>query len=347
MEADHPVLTFEDWIPYAPALPEGLDDPTPLIAYRRRLIEHRLATVNRDFNELKEAWPDGTALHFMLASELYTGPEVEFIAKLRDVNFIRKVLGEAKTRGIHQGSLAIPAASLRSAPPVVPLDETDSDSEDDTDSGGARKPKHNRATWSALEMSSFRLILNELSPNPASWKAVARRFTGKTPDDCRYLYRRMRSTNQLDTDLTGPWEDSLPAGDRFKRVTVIQFCYKQMSAWVGPQGQTHKDRAMQNPLLNYVDQMTGNKIIYPAISPDFYLLDYRTWLKVIQEQGADPFSRRHLNKRQLIILNADNINEYQAKIHNLEASKPLHPADDHLEEFLHAATGSNERSNID
>lgn len=56
----------------------------------------------------------------------------------------------------------------------------------------------------------------------------------------------------------------------------------------------------------------------PALSPDGYLLDYNTWLKFITKNAKDPFTQNHINKRQLIILTKENIDEYRDKIKNLQ-----------------------------
>lgn len=75
--------------------------------------------------------------------------------------------------------------------------------------------------------------------------------------------------------------------------------------------------ARENPLIGAVDTLTREKIRVPALSPDGYLLDYNTWLKIIAETGCDPYTTNHLTKRSLVILNYDNIEEYRDKIKNL------------------------------
>jgi hypothetical protein len=91
---------------------------------------------------------------------------------------------------------------------------------------------------------------------------------------------------------------------------------------------------MQNPLENYIDQITAQKILIPAVSPDFYLLDYTTWCKTLQKNSQNPFTRNHLTRRQLIFVTYDNVQELAPKIVNLNESRPKNPADDRLADFL-------------
>jgi hypothetical protein len=75
--------------------------------------------------------------------------------------------------------------------------------------------------------------------------------------------------------------------------------------------------AMDNPLPEAVDTITGEVIRVPAMSPDGYVLDYNTWLDLIPTTGVDPFTQKRLNKRQLIVLNTENFSQYADKIMNL------------------------------
>ena len=77
--------------------------------------------------------------------------------------------------------------------------------------------------------------------------------------------------------------------------------------------------ALQNPLPDMLDSITGEKIRVPAISPDGYVLDYNTWLESLKTNKENPFTRAHLNKRQLVVLTKDNIDEYRDKIVNFNS----------------------------
>jgi hypothetical protein len=76
--------------------------------------------------------------------------------------------------------------------------------------------------------------------------------------------------------------------------------------------------AMQNPLPDAIDFITGEVMRVPAISPDGYVLDYRTWVESLSEKAVNPFTQNRLTKRQLVILTIENFQEYADKIVNLK-----------------------------
>jgi hypothetical protein len=277
----------------------------------------------------------------MLALELHEDADLDVIPRFSDINFIRRILQEARARGIHSDKEIIPAHSLKNAPLVVPVDSSDSD--DDSDS---HRPKHH-VSWSAFEMSKFRYALQEYAGKRPDWRALARRFPGKSQEECRRLYSKMKESKQIDIDLVDAEEEPGNGLDRFKYVTVVQFCYKRSHAWVGPLGRQLKDRAMRNPLLNYVDTVTHKKIIYPAVSPSMHLLDYTTWLRIIQRKGPNPYTGEKVAKRWLELVTMENIRELANKIRNLEESRPPDPADDHLAEVLAELSHSSNCDNSD
>jgi hypothetical protein len=75
--------------------------------------------------------------------------------------------------------------------------------------------------------------------------------------------------------------------------------------------------ALQNPLPEAVDLITGEVIRVPALSPDGYVLDYRTWIDALAERSVNPFTFNHVTKRQLVVLTTENFAEYADRIVNL------------------------------
>lgn len=73
--------------------------------------------------------------------------------------------------------------------------------------------------------------------------------------------------------------------------------------------------ALQNPIPGWCDPITSDDMKVPAISPDLTLLDYKTWLSVLQVKQEDPYTRRKMTKRDLIILTVENWKEYEDKIY--------------------------------
>jgi hypothetical protein len=76
--------------------------------------------------------------------------------------------------------------------------------------------------------------------------------------------------------------------------------------------------ASQNPIPDAIDFITGEVMKVPAMSPDGYVLDYKTWLESLAEKPVNPFTQNHLTKRQLVILTTENYQQYADKIVNLK-----------------------------
>ena len=77
--------------------------------------------------------------------------------------------------------------------------------------------------------------------------------------------------------------------------------------------------ALQNPLPDMTDYLTGETIRVPAISPSGFVLDYNTWLESLASKPIDPFTQQPLKKRQLVVLTTENIHLYADKIRNKPA----------------------------
>ena len=75
--------------------------------------------------------------------------------------------------------------------------------------------------------------------------------------------------------------------------------------------------ALQNPLPDVVDQITGEIIKVPTLSPDGYVLDYNTWMHSLMTKSENPFTRNQIKRRDLVVLTLDNIEKYRDSILNL------------------------------
>lgn len=79
-----------------------------------------------------------------------------------------------------------------------------------------------------------------------------------------------------------------------------------------------KFKSKEIPLHGEPDSITGDKMEMPTISPDGYVLDYKTWLKIIETNSRDPFTMTPISLPQLVILTNDNFEEYRNKIKNFK-----------------------------
>ncbi len=76
-----------------------------------------------------------------------------------------------------------------------------------------------------------------------------------------------------------------------------------------------------NPLPNMVDSITGKVMMFPAMSPDGYVLDYLTWIKLIERGDKHPFGGVPVeSKDELIRLTTCNFAEYKDRIVNVDLS---------------------------
>jgi len=80
------------------------------------------------------------------------------------------------------------------------------------------------------------------------------------------------------------------------------------------------NRYNQNPLPGFKDVITMEEIEQPAISPYGHVLGFRTWLRILQREPKNtcPFTKQAIQKRDLIRLTLDNIDEHRPKIKNME-----------------------------
>lgn len=79
-----------------------------------------------------------------------------------------------------------------------------------------------------------------------------------------------------------------------------------------------------NPLPNYIDQITGDVVIMPCISPQGYVAGKRTWHAAMEKRnGKCPFTNVKLTHRGLTLLTLENIDEYRDQIKNWEGDRTI------------------------
>ncbi|KAJ3067664.1 hypothetical protein HDU98_009129 [Podochytrium sp. JEL0797] len=65
-----------------------------------------------------------------------------------------------------------------------------------------------------------------------------------------------------------------------------------------------------NPLPGFIDPITLEEVVRPAISPYGHVVGYDTWVSCLNNKMC-PFTKKPLSRRDLIILTLDNIDEYR------------------------------------
>lgn len=176
--------------------------------------------------------------------------------------------------------------------------------------------------WSSDEKEMFMQRLNEMrekyGPNASpQWGIFSMQIKGRVGYQCANFYRKLVKNGEItdegySVDENGVlhFKVSTKKKDKAKTEKKDSKKVKQMSiydVW-----------STQNPLVGMKDFITADDIKVPAMSPDGYVLDYKTWLNLLKKKSENPFTGKHLNKRQLVILNHENIEEYRAKIRSFE-----------------------------
>ncbi|KAL6051980.1 Ubox domain containing protein [Balamuthia mandrillaris] len=84
--------------------------------------------------------------------------------------------------------------------------------------------------------------------------------------------------------------------------------------------QTEEDAKTDNPLPGFVDPITLDEVIQPAISPSGHVMGYKSWSRCLSSsEGICPLTKQPLKKRDLVLLTWDNIDQYIDKIVNMNS----------------------------
>jgi len=80
--------------------------------------------------------------------------------------------------------------------------------------------------------------------------------------------------------------------------------------------ETVENKRYENPLPGYMDPITLEEVVQPAISPYGHVMGYQTWLNCLLQEPKNtcPITKRPLHKRELVILTFENIDQYRDKI---------------------------------
>lgn len=176
--------------------------------------------------------------------------------------------------------------------------------------------------WSSDEKKVFLERLEEMrkkyGPNSSpQWGIFSMQIKGRVGYQCANYYRKLVKDGEITDDGYSLDENGKlhfkPLMKIRKKAKVERSENKKVK-----QMSIYDQWSTQNPLVGMKDFITAEDIKVPAMSPDGYVLDYKTWLSLLKEKSENPFTGTHLNKRQLVILNHENIDEYRHKIRTFE-----------------------------
>jgi hypothetical protein len=347
---DPPIhLTFDQWRPYIQPFQVPPNSDLRVAAHVEKTniltIRRRIQLVNELYEPMKTIWPDGSAFDFCIALELEPMNDENVLESLQNPEFIIKVLTEAERRGIKHNKVLLPTVSPQKPPPKKRTNRRrrfqfqESSSDDDDDFNDEPKRKVPSYRWFPREIKRFKELITELAQDETnSWWNVVQNFPGRTIEECETLYRKLHKSGELQV-LFNPKDEILRK--KVKSLVCLEFKFKETRNFVGQVPDRFEYARRNNPLINYIDQISGEKLIFPAVSPDFYVLDYFTWTKCFAQKRCNPYTKREMSLQDLILLTFDNIGEFYQKIVNLDESRPKNPEEDLLETFLANLCQSN------
>ena len=196
--------------------------------------------------------------------------------------------------------------------------------------------------WTEQEKRLFIERYNQMQGDDGSvhgqWGLFSLAIPGRVGYQCSNFYRKLISTGEIKDrsyvfDSYGKLHHTSRSGDGYKKrggekkvppappvLTSIEL-FRSSTEPIRPKPLSlYEQWAVDNPIPNAIDSITNETIKVPAISPDGYVLDYNTWINLLKTSKENPYTRQPISKRQLIILNSDNIHKYENRIVNLDLS---------------------------
>ena len=174
--------------------------------------------------------------------------------------------------------------------------------------------------WTKKEINYFIQIATNCRKDHIYLSDFTRNFPSHSESKCLSLYNHLYSQGVIKYPLSAKQTCTSFNAHQINSLTFI----KGRSEYHVGHIQSIFDRyKLLNPMPDFIDQVTYQKMEIPAISQDGYVLDYYTWLKIIQDEKCNPFTRNPItSKRSLTILTIDNFELFRDKIINWDSIKP-------------------------
>merc|ERR1712130_985742 len=115
--------------------------------------------------------------------------------------------------------------------------------------------------------------------------------------------RKMEGDHNMETKINGPPTKRRRKNERNIDDDEDMFKYNNTSI-----AMEYNDDDYDNPIPEFIDIMTGNKIIKPAISPYGHVLGYDSWSKLLRTGNTKnqcPFTKQNMTRRMLVKLTLD------------------------------------------
>lgn len=290
-------LLLSDVLSFMPPLPDDLDSETSatLMSFRTEIYQRRVKKVNEFLPSFKEIWPKGTPIELFLALEKSNDDFSLAIHNISTPHFLREI-----NKRINTSRPQSPKRTKTKRSELSLFYDEDSDDQE----------------WSYQDIEHLKQLVNKYGNR---FKEISKHLKGKTPQMCKNMYEIIK----LEIAVESP-KKKKGRSSKFDQLDSITFIKNQKRYIVGQNNLKYHELESVNPLPGYLDQLTLKPMRLATLSPDGYVLDYDTWIKLLKEQKVNPFTQNKIKtQRELIILTQDNFNQYKDMIVNLENIKPI------------------------
>jgi len=205
--------------------------------------------------------------------------------------------------------------------------------------------------WTKEERDQFFKRIEDIGVS-GSWGVFSMTIPGRVGYQCANYYRHMVESGEIKDPnygfdekgkahyigkfkrSAGPIPDSLSTAA--KTVTRRKKTKKETfsttndsddefrpptSRWRREEPEVTPPNSHENPLPGFVDPITLDEVIQPAMSPWGHVMSYMTWSQCLSADPKNicPFTKKPLKKRELVILTWTNIAQYRERIQNIMA----------------------------
>ena len=289
LAAEQPVLRLADVERMIPP-PPGFTDPQTsrdVMSFRRSIYARRVDKVNDRMDDFRDVWPKGRPIDYFIALESCHDNIGSALSKLMSKRYRRAVRIESHQRGIGREHVS-----------RVVLDHSaffDAEKEDD-------------APWEPDEILQFKELYARIGPD---FPRIAWEIKGRNARQCRVIYEHLSENGEL------PQLERTAAEEEFVRQFMLSLKFEHAGSVfeVGGSDVLLRECKERNPFPGMTDRITGEVIEFPAMSPDGYVLDYFTWIKLLEKNAVNPFTDAPIySKDDLVLLTTDNIEQYRDMI---------------------------------
>lgn len=291
-------LQLSDVMPMMPPLPPETDNETAekLIAFRKNIFQRRVNKVNEYIADFRDIWPSGKPIELFIALE-QSNDDINLVTQnIQDSQFLRQISLTLSSRGLGNST-----SRKKRLDYTYDFDDDEEDYDDD-----------DLDQWTVKEIELLKALVKQ---HGTKFSLISKSFKGKSTKTIKKMYNQIRIETRFEM------KNKCRNKKKFN-IESVTFIKNGVRYTAGQNSSKFSEMEILNPIPGYIDQLTLQPMRLPTLSPDGYVLDYDTWMKLLKEQKVNPFTRNHIKSmRELIVLTIDNFDSYKDKIVNLDEIK--------------------------